>query len=149
MHCCASSAAKEEALIPWTRDPSGRLQSRKKSEFRRTTDLTSTVSARASKKQRHAAAADGRPGERDDFRRPAAALRRSIWSGGSPNRRRITTSELGELSLSRLPHREPYGSAILVAQMRQRASLSVNRLANSTLSLANNKTTLYSLYIRH
>src|SRR5260370_18782212 len=39
MHCCASSAAKEEALIPWTRDPSGRLQSQQKSEFRRTTDL--------------------------------------------------------------------------------------------------------------
>src|SRR5258705_9576563 len=44
MHCCASSAAKEEALIPWTRDPSGRLQSRKKSEFRRTTDLPCHVS---------------------------------------------------------------------------------------------------------
>src|SRR5260370_14406681 len=39
MHCCASSPAKEERLIPWTRDPSGRLQSQKKSEFRRTTDL--------------------------------------------------------------------------------------------------------------
>src|ERR1700736_3642152 len=39
MHCCASSAAKEEALIPWTRDPSGRRQSQQKSEFRRTTDL--------------------------------------------------------------------------------------------------------------
>src|SRR5260370_37733295 len=39
MHCCASSPAKEEPLIPWTRDPSGRLQSQKKSEFRRTTDL--------------------------------------------------------------------------------------------------------------
>src|SRR6267154_5441209 len=39
MHCCASSAAKEEALIPWKRDPSGRPQSRQKSEFQRTTDL--------------------------------------------------------------------------------------------------------------
>src|SRR6267142_6300763 len=39
MHCCASSAAKEEALIPWKRNPSGRLQSQQKSEFRRTTDL--------------------------------------------------------------------------------------------------------------
>src|SRR5260221_9027712 len=39
MHCCASSAAKVEALIPWTRDPSGRRQSQQKSEFRRTTDL--------------------------------------------------------------------------------------------------------------
>src|SRR6266850_6026400 len=44
MHCCASSAAKEEALIPWTRDPSGRLQSRQKREFRRTTDLPCHVS---------------------------------------------------------------------------------------------------------
>src|SRR5258706_6594217 len=44
MHCCASSAAKEEALIPWTRDPSGRLQSRKKSEFRRRTYLPCHVS---------------------------------------------------------------------------------------------------------
>src|SRR5258707_13378872 len=39
MHCCASSAAREEALIPWTSDPSGRRQSQQKNEFRRTTDL--------------------------------------------------------------------------------------------------------------
>src|SRR5882762_739740 len=39
MHCCASSAAREETLIPWTSDPSGRRQSQQKSEFRRTTDL--------------------------------------------------------------------------------------------------------------
>src|SRR6267142_7212729 len=38
MHCCASSAAKEETLIPWTSDPSGRRQRQQKSEFRRTTD---------------------------------------------------------------------------------------------------------------
>src|SRR6266481_637797 len=39
MHCCASSAAKEGALVPWTHDPSGRLQSQQKNELRRTTDL--------------------------------------------------------------------------------------------------------------
>src|SRR5258705_13422563 len=42
MHCCASSAAKEEALIPWTRDPFGRLQSHEKSNLRWTTDLSSS-----------------------------------------------------------------------------------------------------------
>jgi hypothetical protein len=39
MHCCTSSAAKEQALIPLTRDPSGRLQSQQKGEFRRTADF--------------------------------------------------------------------------------------------------------------
>jgi hypothetical protein len=50
MHCCTSSAAREEALIPWTRDPSGRPQSQQKSEIRRTTDLpchASTIRIRA------------------------------------------------------------------------------------------------------
>src|SRR6266851_1840256 len=42
MHCCASSAAREETLIPWTSDPSGRRQSQQKSEFQRTTDLPSS-----------------------------------------------------------------------------------------------------------
>src|SRR5712664_1277441 len=42
MHCCVSSAAKEEALIPWTRDPFGRPQSHEKIEFPWTTDLPSS-----------------------------------------------------------------------------------------------------------
>src|SRR5260370_31029771 len=39
MGYCALPGAREGVRIPWTRDPSGRLQSQQKNELRRTTDL--------------------------------------------------------------------------------------------------------------
>src|SRR6266851_2746948 len=47
MRYCALSAAREGVRIPWTRGPSGRLQSREKSEFRRRTDPTVSRRIRA------------------------------------------------------------------------------------------------------
>src|SRR5260370_42047317 len=74
MHCCASSAAKEEALIPWTRDPSGRLQSRQKSEFRRTTDLPCHVSTV------QIGARSGKTGSSSIYRQP---FKGELWYGRS------------------------------------------------------------------
>jgi hypothetical protein len=53
MHRCTSSAAKEEAPIPWTRDPSGRPQSQQKSEFQRTTDRVTLAGGRKLSRRRY------------------------------------------------------------------------------------------------